>query len=851
MNNILQRSAMRYIVHHPLQLVLSILGIALGVAVVISIDLANSSSAKAFKISMENIAGKATHQIAGNFNDLHDSVYTYLKIKGEISTAAPIVEANVKAIREPKRIFTLIGIDPFAEKPFRSYISKISNKLNPSLRLFMTKASAVLISVNTAKEMGIKEFDTLTIKYGGSYKKVLIIGFIFPEDEHSKEVLKDLMIADISTAQEILNMQGKLSRIDLIIPEDNHGKEIIKRIKSFLPPGLSISRSQTRTQIASDMVRAFDINLTALSLLALIVGMFLIYNTMTFSVVQRKRYIGLLRSIGVTQKEIFRIFLFEALIQAFIGTILGLLFGIILAKAIVQIVSRTINDLYFYVSVNELNISLFSLVKGFLLGMGATMLAALKPSFEASSVPAGITLNRSEQELKLKKKIPRLSVAGICSLFLGIIIFLIPSKSILLSYAGILPLIIGFSLLTPLMIILLMMIIKPAAGLVFGSLGKIASMSIVRQISRTGVAVAALSIAVSSTVGIGTMISSFRQTVVQWLEGSLNADIYISPPSLVLRESDTQLDSSLVKKILMLPEVEDYDFYTDVSKKMNSGQINLLALKIGERSFGNFKFKGDDALKIWPAFQNKGELIITEPFAFKNNTKIGDYLRISTEKGERRFRVAGIYYDYSSDLGFAVMSFNTYKHYWSDNSISGLSLYLKDQSKVDSIINVIQHLSLTGEEVLLRSNNKLRNASIEVFDRTFLITNVLQILAIIVAFIGVLSSLMALQLERSREFAILRANGLTPGQLWRLLVLQTGLMGIVSGILSLPLGNVLAWVLIHIINKRSFGWTLQYTLMPEVLVQALAIALLAALLAGLYPAYKMSKTSPALALRDE
>ncbi|MDP4172525.1 MAG: FtsX-like permease family protein [Bacteroidota bacterium] len=851
MNKILQRSAMRYIVHHPLQLVLSILGIALGVAVVISIDLANSSSAKAFNISMENIAGKATHQITGNFNDLHDSVYTYLKIKGKISAAAPIVEANVKAIREPKHIFTFIGVDPFAEKPFRSYISKISSKLNPSLRLFMTKPSAVLISVNTAKEMGIKENDTLTIKFGGSYKKVFIIGFIYPEDEHSKEVLKDLMIADISTAQEILNMQGKLSRIDLIIPDDNHGKEIIKRIKNLLPAGLSISRSQTRTQIASDMVKAFDINLTALSLLALIVGMFLIYNTMTFSVVQRKRYIGLLRSIGVTQKEIFRIFLFEALIQAFIGTILGLLLGVILAKAIVQILTRTINDLYFYVSVNELNISLFSLLKGFLLGMGATMLAALKPSYEASSVPAGITLNRSEQELKLKKKVPRLSVAGVCSLFLGVIIFLIPSKSILLSYAGILPLIIGFSLLTPLMIILLMKLIKPAAGLTFGSLGKIAAMSIVRQISRTGVAVAALSIAVSSTVAIGTMISSFRQTVVQWLEGSLKADIYISPPSLVLRESDTQLDSSLVKKILMLPEVEDYDFYTDVSKKMNSGQINLLALKIGERSFRNFKFKGDDALKIWPAFQNKGELIITEPFAFKNNIKTGDYLRVSTEKGERRFRVAGIYYDYSSDIGFAVMSFTTYKHYWNDNSISGLSLYLKDPSKLDSIINVIQHLNLKGEEVLLRSNNKLRNASIEVFDRTFLITNVLQILAIIVAFIGVLSSLMALQLERSREFAILRANGLTPVQLWRLLVLQTGLMGIVSGILALPLGNVLAWVLIHVINKRSFGWTLQYSLMPEVLVQALAIALLAALLAGFYPAYKMSRTSPALALRDE
>ncbi|MGE5679880.1 MAG: FtsX-like permease family protein [Bacillota bacterium] len=851
MKTILKRSAFHYIRKHPLQIALSLLGIALGVAVVVAIDLANSSSSRAFEISMESIAGKATHHITGSADVMPESLYTFLKINKKADPVAPVIESDVKTVRHPQRIFTLIGIDPFAEKPFRSYLSDIDSRINTGVAAFLTNNSAVMISSVTAREMGLKENDTLTIWFAGKYKKIKILGLVSPQDEHSRQVLSNLMICDISTAQEILNLPGKLSRIDLIIPENNQGQKKLSSIARSLPDGLSINRSETRTQIAADMVKAFDINLTALSLLALIVGMFLTYNTMTFSVVRRRKYIGLLRSIGVTRNEIFRIFLFEALILAVAGTILGLLAGVLLAKAILQIVTRTINDLYFSVSVRELNISLLSILKGLFIGIGATLIAALKPSYEASSVPAGIALSRSEQEIKLRRKIPRLSFMGLVSLITGVVILLLPGKSIILSYAGIMPVIMGFSLLTPLMIVILMKVIKYLASKIFGITGKIASMSIVTQISRTAIAVAALSIAVSATVGIGTMINSFRQTVVKWLEGNLKADVFISSPGLVLRQTDSPLDSALVARILRLPEVKDFNFYKDVTRNSGNGQPAVIALKIGERSYKDFKLKQGDPKKVWPEFQNSNSAIVTEPYAYKHNTNIGDMISIATDKGLKNFRVTGIYYDYSSDLGYVVISYNMYKRYWNDNSVSGLSLFLKDRVNKDSLITAIQTMAPSGQQILVRSNTKLMNASIEVFDRTFLITNVLQILAIIVAFIGVLSALMALQFERSREFAILRANGLTPRQLWKLLILQTGLMGVISGILALPLGNILAWILIYVINKRSFGWTLQYMVMPEILIEALLVALFAALIAGVYPAYKMSKTSPALALRDE
>ncbi|MGE5621155.1 MAG: FtsX-like permease family protein [archaeon] len=851
MSRILNRSAVNYLLRHPLQLMLSLLGIALGVAVVVGIDLANAGASRAFELSMESVAGKSTHQITGGSKGLPDSIYAYLKIKINISPMAPVVEGNVAAVRTPMRAFTLLGVDPFSEKPFRSYLSPISGKITGDVSALMARPASIIMSTRTALQMGLKLNDTLTVKIGGSYKKVRILGLIEGENERSRNILDNLIIADISTAQELLNMPGYLTRIDLIVPDNARGEELLQKIKSALPAGSSVVRSETRTKIASDMLKAFDINLTALSLLALIVGMFLIYNTMTFSVLQRRTYIGLLRSIGVTQKEVFRIFLTEALILAIAGTALGLLAGIVLAKGMLSLVTQTINDLYLVLSVRGLNISLFSLAKGAVLGIGATLLAALKPSLEASAVPPRLALSRSEQEINLRRKIPRLTILGIFFLAAGAVILSLPYKSIILSYIGVLPVILGFSLLTPVMILYSMKFLSRLSGRLFGLTGRMAGRSIVAQISRTAVAVAALSIAVSASVGIGTMVSSFRQTVLTWLNGNLEADIYISPPGLVLRNNETTMDSTLVKRIISLPEVADYNFYREITINTGIDEMRIFALNVGPRSYNDFRFKEGLPNKFWPEFQ-KGDLImVTEPYAYRHNIKSGDVISIPTEKGIKDFKVGGVYYDYASDLGMVTMAFNTYKRYWSDHSISGLSLFLKKGTKRDSLINFIRSMPKPDEEILVRSSNYLRKASIEVFDRSFMITNVLQVLAIVVAFIGILSSLMALLLERSREFAILRANGMTPLQLWKLLTIQTGLMGILAGVLSIPLGNVLAWILIYIINRRSFGWTMQYLVLPEVLLQALLVALAAALLAGIYPAFKMARTSPAMALREE
>jgi putative ABC transport system permease protein len=269
----------------------------------------------------------------------------------------------------------------------------------------------------------------------------------------------------------------------------------------------------------------------------------------------------------------------------------------------------------------------------------------------------------------------------------------------------------------------------------------------------------------------------------------------------------------------------------------------------GERSF--LVFEGSQG--ELPDRLKAGEVIVSEPYANRYHLpRHGAKVTLFTGQGPHDFPVAGIYYDYSSTQGTITMSLNVYRQYWKDLTVTSAALHLNPGLDVDQTAQAIKAaLAVSGQQLLVRPNEVLRGEVLEVFDRTFAITGALQLLATVVAFIGVLSALLSLQLERGREMGILRAVGLTVRQLWGLVLLETGLMGAVAGLLAIPTGYALALILIYIINRRSFGWTLQMQIQPEPFLFALIVAVLAALLAGLYPAFRLGRLMAAEAIRYE
>jgi putative ABC transport system permease protein len=841
---LLARASTRHLGKHPWLTALSLLGIALGVSVVVSIDLASTSALRAFEQSTETVSGSATHQLVGGPTGLPDSLFRELRLRPGAPLAAPVVEGSVRATRGDRRPLTVLGVDPFSEAPFRPYVrGGESNAVNSLL----TEPGTVLLPSGTARLLGVSVGDSFEVVVGGLKRQLRVAALFTPPDERTARALEGLVLMDVSTAQELLGWTGRLARIDLKLANEAE----LARLREWLPPGVEVVRPSARGGTIDQMTQAFRTNLTALSLLALVVGMFLIYNTMTFSVVQRRGLLGRLRALGVTRGELFALVLGEAALLGAVGTAAGLLLGVILGRGLVGLVTQTLNDLYFVVSVRRLSLEPWTLAKGLGLGLGATLVAAFMPAWEAARSPPVTTMRRSTTEDVARGRAPKLALLGLLVLALGGGLLALPTHALPPAYAGLFAVLLGTALLVPWTTERLALGAAGPLGAAFGMLGRMAARGVRASLSRTAVALAALMVAVATTVGVGLMVASFRGTVVSWLESSLQADVFISPPSLIARRGYSPFVPGLAEHLRATPGVAASSTIRVVQLTVDGYPTDLLAVEFAQGPERPYRFKEGDSATVWRELEAPDTLLVSEPFSYHRDVHRGDTVRLPTDRGPREFRVVGVYFDYGSDTGTVLVPRATYEQHFDDRAVSGVALYAAPGQDVDVLVARVLERAGDTQTLNVRSNRALREGSLEVFDRTFTITQVLRLLAIGVAFIGVLSALMALQLERAREFAVLRATGLTPGQLWGLVSLQTGLLGLLAGLFAMPLGVALAAVLVYVINQRSFGWTLQLAVTPGVLGQAVLLALVAAALAGLYPAWRMARANPALALREE
>ncbi len=869
---LLFRSSLRHLASHPWQFVLSVVGVAVGVAVVVAIDLANVSAENSFRESSEIVAGRATHRIQGpSAVGLPDSVIAHLVRRGPAQgldvPMTPIVEGWVRPRRAPEVTLQVLGVDPLLEQAFRPYASEIAREGNSGdagqkaaaygLADFLGGEPVVLLSSETATRLELAPGDTFRVAAGGVEEVLTLARAVDAGD--------NLVIMDISRAQQVLGMQGRLSRIDLILPDGGGAGAgggpdgAAAHLAQMLPPGAVLERSSARTETLAQMTRAFSLNLTALSLLALIVGMFLTYNTMSFSVVQRYALIGRLRAVGVRRREVLSMILSEALVVGLIGTTLGLVFGVVLGEGLVTLVSQTINDLYYSVSVSKLTIHPLTLAKGIGLGLGATLVAAWVPARAAAGVTATSLLKRSSVEDRLRGRLPFLTALGCLLLVAGGVLLWASGRGIVVAYAGIFMLIMGWALLAPALTTAIVVGLRPAMSAAGGVVGRMAAGSVRAHLSRTAVAIAALSIAVSSVLGVGIMVGSFRTTVVTWLQGALQADIYVQPVGNGFRTGQSAIRADVLAALVQAPGVEAAFVIRHAEVLWEGTPVHLAAVEFGPHSATTLALKTGSAEVLVPRLQSEDVALVSEPFAYRHGTAPGDTLRLATPSGHVLIPIVGIYHDYASDQGTIMMDRTRYARLFGDTAASGLAVFVAPtgasgqaaaSADIDAVMALMQSRAGPLQNLVIRSNRELRTYSMEVFDRTFTVTKVLQLLAVIVAFIGILSALMALQLERAREYGVLRASGMTGRQLGRFVSWECGLMGLVSGLLALPLGGALAMALIFVINRRSFGWTLQVDVSSGIFLEGLVVAVVASLLAGILPARALRRQRAVDALRE-
>ena len=846
--------ALRHSTRHPIQSLLLVLGVALGVAMIVAVDLANSSASRAFALSTDSIVGKATHQITAAPGNLPTELYLQLRRELGLTDIAPTVTGLVLLNQADELPLQLLGIDPFAEGPFRNYLGDGADGVDfGALLSLLIEPDTVMLTQSLAQRYGLQPGDRLTLQTGNGDKSVLLVGLLNPGDEASQRALDGLILADISTAQEVLDMPGRISTIDLILADSTP----VEPILNLLPPSAQLQPASLRSDTLEQMTAAFELNLSALSLLALIVGSFLIYNTISFSVVQRRPVLGTLRCLGVTRREIFGLVLTEALVLSALGAAIGLGLGVGLGRFLIGLVTQSINDLFFTLTVQSVAVPPWTLYKGFVAGLGAGFLAALFPALEATSVPPSSALKRSVEEARLQKLVPWLAAGGAGLVLAGWLLLNAVSDSLPLSFTALFMILFGAAFLTPLITQWLMTLAGPLTRRAFGIIGAMAPRDINRALSRTSVTIAALMLAVTVIIGVSIMIDSFRNTVVNWLDDVLTADLYISPAGQNLRLAG-DIDPNFIATMEQHPDVAHVGLLRGNSVTDAEGrpvEIRASNPQPGQAERAFLWSIGDGEAVL--AAMDKGAVTVSEVFARRTGLPINgpSTVTLLTETGPHTFDVAGVFFDYAvPEQGYVALRLNTYRRFWpSDETITNVGLYLTPEAipQADMLARQLTDEYSADYRLTISSNRGIKQNALVVFDRTFTITAALRLLATVVAFIGVLSALMSLQLERTRELGTLRANGMSMPQMWGKTLLETALMGLTAGLIALPIGWALAFILIRFINLRSFGWTLHMQTDPAIFGVALLVALVAALLAAIYPVLRLNNMQIATAVRQE
>lgn len=815
---------------------LTIAGIALGVAVMLAINLANGTALSRFRESIDLVSGKANLQIASqSAPEIDERLLLQLEPLRSTVKYTPVIDENVVVPQAGESdLVELLGVDMFADPEFRPF-SIGGNSGSEEISIF--NRDTAYIGAKFAERHHLKigdRFEVLMNDKSVRLQVAGIIGFNGP----GRAFGGNIIVMDIGSAQDVLNMPGKISRIDLIVPDEVFG--VTQRtLNAVLPPSVSAERPDRRSSQVEKMIASFQYNLTALSLIALLVGMFLIYNTMSITVIRKRPEIGILRALGMSRRTIFAAFTIQALIIGGIGSGLGLALGCAFSRGAVKAVGSTVQALYVDQPPADVSISQTTLLIAFCAGLLISLIAALGPVWEAISVPPAEATRRASYELRVVRGSSGFAIFGLILCICAWFAAQMPAVNGFpaFGYVSSTCTIFGVAFLMPVILNGVMHVLRPIMPSLFRTEGKLALLGLKATLGRTSVTVASLMLGIAMMISLAIMIGSFRQTVIVWVNQTLKADLYISPK---VRQSSNKgrISSEIVERIRNVPGIADTDAFVETTieyrgmpTNLGAGESDVLARR------GRLLFvDGQDTRKVLDRVQRENACVVTESFAIRNNINAGDVIEVPTPKQPLKLTVAGVYYDYASDLGYIIIPRRVWREYFPDYYSSTIAVYAAPNIDPDELRRRI--LSAIGPDTRLnvRTNGDLRVEVLRIFDNTFAITYALHAIAILVAILSVMNALFALTYESRREFAIFSYIGASIQQLRKIVLIQAGLLGLLGNVFGLVVGFVLSLLLINVINKQSFGWTVQLSMPVDFIIQSSLLIFAFALLSGLIPA---------------
>jgi putative ABC transport system permease protein len=843
---------------------MTVLGIALGVAVSVAIRTANVEVLRSFQDTVLTVAGRASLQVSGGELGLDERVIGSLRNQPGIVSASPVLQQGTRVASGPHRgrPLLVLGLDVLDASDLKSFRIRAADGKAPTLDPLL-EPNAVFIGTKLADEWALSEGGTVDVLVGTQTHRLVVRGVV-ESNRGVRTAWEHLAVMDIAAAQSLFGSIGKLDRIDLVTDPAHPVADIAAAIAPTLPPPLTIQRPAQRNEQVERMVRSFQLNLAMLSGVGLLIGLFLVYNTVAWSVVRHRREIGILRAVGCSRAAIGALFVGEAAVMGVAGGILGSGFGVWLAQRLVALLGRTVSDLYAPVGSVDggmLSVTPALMLESALLGSVVAMLGAFAPSWDAARTEPARALAPGEYERTQAIRLGSLAWVGAgCLVLAGLLAVPGPVRGMpVFGYASALGLLLGLSCLAPLLVRGTGVIVtraETAQPTGMGALGVIAAGQIVRAPGRNAVTVSALMVGIAIMLGVGIMIHSFRQTVEAWIDQTVMADLVVAPPDWLEGEDSgmrtKRMPLAWRERVAAVPGVAAVDTYRDVTVDIDGRPVSLVSRDLrlhAERSRYLF-LEGDSAGRLNRAVSERG-IVVSEVLAGRLSLKAGGTLTLMTPSGARAFPVTGIFYDYATDGGKLVMDRSLYRSLWDDDTTTVIAIYLAPGADVGAVRRQVnERMAKVGQTVTI-SNAEIRREILAIFDRTFRVTYALELIAVAIALLGIVNTLLTSVLERQRELATLRAIGASAGQIRRLVLWEGLYLGALGAGLGVAGGVALSLLLIHVVNKQSFGWTIHFHFPVWLVLQGIVLAVGAALAASYLPALWAARQSVVDGLRYE
>jgi putative ABC transport system permease protein len=825
-----------YFRKHVVRTILTTAGIVLGVAVFVGMHTANQSVLFAFNRTVDRIAGKTELQVSAGETGFDESVLEAVQGAPSVRIAVPVIEATVDSQIAGQGTLLVLGVDMTGDRSLRDYdLDAADESIIDDPLVFLAQPDSIIVTRDFAdrNDIGLQSTIPLGTVLG---ERAFTVRGVMKSSGLSTAFGGNLAIMDIYAAQRMFGRGRTFDRIDIGVQPGRTVAQVQDELRTLLGPGFQVDPPSGRGRQFEAMTAAYSVMVSISSLFALFIGMFIIYNSFAIAVTQRRSEIGILRALGATRRQVRVLFLAESAVTGLIGSIGGLLFGLLIARGIAASIGTLLSDVYGVAQrADEIATSPGLLALALAIGVVTSIVAAAIPAWQAARVDPVQALQKGKYQV-LSAGESRVRVVAAAMLAAVSIGSLAAGESRAVFYVGYTLAIVAVLLLGPLLSLALARAIRPLLKGVRPIEGALAADSLIQAPRRTSASVAALMLSLALVVAFAGMARASYVSITDWMDTTLNPDLFVAPSQdIVVRtlrfppemESELRATAGVMRvqavrnARVLFRQTPVMIVATDIASVAQTVHVDPIA---------------GDADTMYAQTAAGTGLMVSDNFAELQRLAIGDLLEIPAPHGVVKLPIVGIVTDYSDQQGTILMDRSVFMRYWRDDFVNVFRIYLAAGSDVSDVKRRILERYAGERQVFVLTNPEVRDYIIRITDQWFALTSVQIAVAVLVAILGIVNTLTVSITDRRRELGVLRAVGGMAGQIRRTIWMEALSIGVLGLILGFAFGALNLYYILQIVHRDIAGMRLAYSIPVSTLGMLVPTILAAAFVAALWPA---------------